>query len=129
MKANILSFVLRTFWLLALAPNLSSQDLPPEVKNGTTPPGQEKKEQPPAQANSGANRQGALQLGMVQIGGLWYISYQQGNAYAQLPGTTVEYSQFRIKRGYVNIQAELQPWLDVRVTPDVTQDATSRNGP
>lgn len=124
MNAKILRVSLPLSWLLALAPSLPAQEKPPETKVEAAASGQEKKDQPSAQSNTGANRQGTLQLGIVQIGGLWYISYQQGDAYAQVPGETADYSQFRIKRGYINIQAELQPWLDVRVTPDVVQDQT-----
>jgi len=66
----------------------------------------------------------AVDLKGVQIGGLWYISYQQGDKYAGFPDETSSYSVFRIKRGYIDIRTELQPWLDLRITPDITQDST-----
>jgi len=65
-----------------------------------------------------------LKIDSVKIGGLWYLSYQHGNSYSGTVDQTASYSTFRIKRGYLNIRADLQPWLEVRITPDVTQDAT-----
>jgi hypothetical protein len=66
----------------------------------------------------------ALSLGNVSIGGLWYISYQYGNELSSAPNTTETFNRFAIKRGYLNIRANLQPWLEVRITPDVHQDST-----
>lgn len=56
-----------------------------------------------------------------KLGGLWYISYQNG----EKDGKT--YSQFALKRGYINIQKEILPWFSFRVTPDITtaDDKTS----
>jgi len=64
-----------------------------------------------------------VQIVGVQIGGLWYISYQHGDSYRGSPGQTAAYDHFRIKRGYINIRANPQPWLELRITPDLTQDA------
>ncbi len=65
-----------------------------------------------------------LQFGAIQIGGLWYLSYQDGNSYSGTPGQNLSYNWFRIKRGYLNFRANLQPWLEIRITPDVHQDVT-----
>jgi hypothetical protein len=65
-----------------------------------------------------------LNLGNVSIGGLWYISYQNGRELGLWPNTTEGFNTFKIKRGYINIRASLKPWLEVRITPDVHQDAT-----
>ena len=124
MKREIPRLAFCICWLLAVSPGFPAQEKPPETKTESAAPEQGKKDANQTPPGTAANRQGALQLGIVQIGGLWYLSYQQGDAYAQVPGTTADYSQFRIKRGYINVQAELQPWLDVRVTPDVIQDQT-----
>ncbi len=56
----------------------------------------------------------------LKIGGLWYLSYQDGTENSE------DYSQFKIKRGYINITKSIFTWggtgLEGRITPDVTQD-------
>jgi len=50
-----------------------------------------------------------------KIGGLWYLSYQ---------GLDADPSAFVIKRGYINIETLVLPYMSARITPDVTLDAT-----
>ena len=114
-------------WSFTLTLMAVAQDTPPESRTGSSVPSPGKREKDQSQGGqggSGAKSQPSPQLGGVQIGGLWYLAYQAGDAYNLMPGKTRSYSQFRIKRGYINFQAALQPWLDVRITPDVTQDQT-----
>jgi hypothetical protein len=54
----------------------------------------------------------------LSIGALWYLSYQNGESGGN------DYDKFVIKRGYIDVQKKLAPWLDARITPDVTQDDT-----
>lgn len=51
----------------------------------------------------------------VKIGGTWYLSYQ---------GLDADPSAFLIKRGYINIETQVLPYMSARITPDVTVDAT-----
>ncbi len=99
---------------LVLAASAAAQEKP-----------QAKPEAPAAGAPRQANAQpaGAVSVQGVQIGGLWYLSYQ---ARERCPGATDETqtcSQFRVKRGYLNFRARPRPWLEVRFTPDVSQDS------
>ena len=58
-------------------------------------------------------------LGGIKIGGLWYISYQNGdNGHA--PGEDGKYNQFVLKRGYLTVEKELFPWFQARITSDVS---------
>ena len=41
----------------------------------------------------------------VKIGALWYLSYQDGAT------GDADYSKFVIKRGYINVEAKVNPWL------------------
>ena len=52
----------------------------------------------------------------LQIGALWYLTYQNGESDGE------DYNKFTIRRGYINIKKKMAPWLDTRITPDVTQD-------
>ena len=54
----------------------------------------------------------------VKIGALWYLAYQHGEANGS------NFSKFTIKRGYLNVEAKLKPWLSARITPDTTLDAS-----
>jgi hypothetical protein len=54
----------------------------------------------------------------LKIGTTTYLSYQDG----QTGGD--DFSQFRIKRGYVDIRQKITDTFSVRLTPDVTQDST-----
>jgi len=59
-----------------------------------------------------------------KLGGLWYISYQNGEK------NDKSYNQFVLKRGYINIEKEILPWLSFRVTPDInatTADSKTSN--
>ena len=55
----------------------------------------------------------------LSIGSLVYLSYQSGNDAAG-----DGYSQFRIKRGYIDIRKRITPYFSARITPDVFQDET-----
>ncbi len=52
----------------------------------------------------------------LTIGGLWYLSYQNGD----------DFNLFKVKRGYINIQKKILQWgnnyLEGRITPDTHQD-------
>ncbi|MGC8762334.1 MAG: hypothetical protein ACP5VN_01670 [Acidobacteriota bacterium] len=60
----------------------------------------------------------------LKIGGLWYLSYQNGNQYAGIADETRAFSKFTVKRGYLNVEKKITPYLSARFTPDVTQDST-----
>ena len=53
----------------------------------------------------------------LNIGGLWYLSFQNGSAGGDA------YTDFRIKRGYINVTKTIFTWggteLEARITPDV----------
>lgn len=51
-----------------------------------------------------------------KFGGLWYLSYQNGE---ENNGT--DFSRFAIKRGYLTVEKELLPWFSARITTDITQ--------
>src|SRR4030043_830223 len=53
-----------------------------------------------------------------KFGGLWYISYQNGE---NGKGLGEDYNRFTIKRGYINVSKEFTPWFSARITPDVNQ--------
>ncbi|MEW6675626.1 MAG: hypothetical protein AB1348_06460 [Nitrospirota bacterium] len=46
--------------------------------------------------------------------GLWYISYQNGEAGGD------GYNKFALKRGYLTVKKEILPWLKGRITLDIT---------
>jgi hypothetical protein len=54
----------------------------------------------------------------VKVGGLAYISYQDGTSGGK------DYAKTVLKRGYLNVDAKILPYLSARITPDVTQDST-----
>ncbi len=54
-------------------------------------------------------------LPQVKVGGLWYLSYQNGTS------SDEDFSRFVIKRGYINIEAKINSYLSARITPDVVQ--------
>jgi hypothetical protein len=54
----------------------------------------------------------------LEIGALWYLSYQNGSKAGS------DYGQFTIKRGYINVVKKFTPWLETRITPDIYQDAS-----
>ena len=52
-----------------------------------------------------------------------YIDYSNG----QTPvdgGKTKDYNQFKLTRGYFTLKKKITPWLGMRLTTDLTQDAT-----
>jgi hypothetical protein len=57
----------------------------------------------------------------LEIGALWYLSYQYGEDNSE--GGPGEYNLFAVKRGYININKTMTPWLEARITPDVHQDS------
>jgi len=54
----------------------------------------------------------------VKVGGLGYVSYQDGKSGGN------DYSKTTLKRGYLNVEAKILPFLSARITPDITQDST-----
>jgi hypothetical protein len=50
----------------------------------------------------------------LSIGTLSYVSYQDTN----------DSSRFALKRGYINIEKNVTPYLEVRITPDAHQDSS-----
>jgi polyhydroxyalkanoate synthesis regulator phasin len=62
----------------------------------------------------------------IGISGLWYLSYQYGeNGHA--PGADGRFSQFALKRGYLQVEKQFFPWFKGRITTDITSvnDPTS----
>ncbi len=65
-----------------------------------------------------------------KFGGIMFLSYQNGNSYdgakplvnGQYPKTY--YSQFTLKRGYLDVEKKITGWLDMRFTPDIKQDSS-----
>lgn len=84
---------------------------------------QEKPAAPAPDPPPDARRAGAAALPGVEIGGLWYLSYQARERCPGAADETQTCSQFRVKRGYLNFRARPRPWLEVRCTPDVSQDS------
>jgi hypothetical protein len=58
-------------------------------------------------------------LGGIKIGGLWYLSYQNGST-GNTTDTDSRYNTFAIKRGYLTVEKEFFPWFQARITTDVT---------
>jgi hypothetical protein len=52
----------------------------------------------------------------IDLGGLLYLSYQTGEEDGE------DFSRWRVKRGHVDLRAELLPYLRARVTTDVKHD-------
>lgn len=59
----------------------------------------------------------------LKIGGLMYISYQNGDKYAGVANQTTSYSDVLLKRGYFDVQKDITSYLTARFTTDVTRDA------
>lgn len=53
-----------------------------------------------------------------KIGGLWYLSYQNGDTGNTTGGAS--YNAVNIKRGYLTVEKEFFPWFSARITSDVT---------
>ncbi len=62
----------------------------------------------------------------IKIGNLFYgkYSYDFEKGKANLDGRAEGLNKFDLTRGYINVRAELMPWLKVRVTPDISRDST-----
>jgi hypothetical protein len=58
----------------------------------------------------------------LKVGGLFYISYQNGKEYAGTPDKTTPYNRFVLKRGYLDVQKKITPHLTGRYTSDITRD-------
>ncbi|MDD5434324.1 MAG: hypothetical protein PH343_02720 [Nitrospira sp.] len=58
----------------------------------------------------------------LSIGGVAYLDYSIGTK----DGNGTDYNKFSLTRGYINIKKDVNPWLKLRITPDVTQ-ITSTN--
>ena len=52
-----------------------------------------------------------------------YIEYSAGKTPAE-QGKTKSYNQFALTRGYFTLKKKIAPWLSMRLTSEVTQDAT-----
>jgi hypothetical protein len=59
----------------------------------------------------------------LKIGSTVFFSYQNGNAWSGTKDLTASYSRFVLKRGYIDIQKDITPWMSARITPDLYQDA------
>ena len=57
-------------------------------------------------------------LSGFKFGGLWYLSYQNGETADTTGGEG--FSRFAIKRGYLTVEKEFFPWFKGRITTDVT---------
>lgn len=61
----------------------------------------------------------------LSIGGVMYLSYQNGQMYED--GTLTSYNQFTLKRGYLDVKKGLTSNLSVRYTTDITRSDGSWN--
>lgn len=67
----------------------------------------------------------ATALKGLNIGGTYFISYQNGTQFdPSQEDATKSYNKFVLKRGYLDIQKNITPYLNVRFTPDITLDTT-----
>jgi hypothetical protein len=55
----------------------------------------------------------------VRVGATGFLSYQDGRSGG------AEISKFVVKRAYINVNAAINRYFSARITPDVTQDATT----
>jgi hypothetical protein len=62
-------------------------------------------------------------LKRLHVGGTFYLSFQNGTAYAGTPGQTTSYSKFVLKRGYLDVSDDITPWFTGRITTDIYQNA------
>ena len=68
----------------------------------------------------------AKALNGFKIGGLWYLSYQNGET-GNTTGADTRFNTFAVKRGYLTVEKEFMPWFQARVTTDVTTMKDSTN--
>lgn len=59
----------------------------------------------------------------VELGTLWYLQARHGHGTSADGRTDVDYNQFMVGRGYLNVVFKPVKWLEARITPDVHQDA------
>jgi len=118
--AHGVALVLTLFPLLCPTPAFAQAPGALSVGPGVSPAGATGPPGPPAPAGDRSSPQAeapAAQPALVPvtIGGLWYLSAQH---------STTDVSRFTIKRGYINIETKVLPFMSARITPDVTQDAS-----
>lgn len=72
-----------------------------------------------------AEKKSVLPKGLegISIGGVAYVDYSAGTT--NKDGT--DYNKFSLTRGYINIKKDVNPWLKVAVTPDVTLITSTTN--
>ncbi len=61
-----------------------------------------------------------------KIGGLWYLSYQNGET-GHTGDADTRFNTFAVKRGYLTVEKEFLPWFQARITSDVTTMKDSTN--
>lgn len=52
----------------------------------------------------------------LSIGGSWYMGYENGEREGE------KFSEFRVRRGYINIKKRFTSYLSGRITPDISVD-------
>ncbi len=62
----------------------------------------------------------------LKVGSTIFFSYQNGNAWSGTKDEASSYDRFVLKRGYINIEKEIAPWLSARITPDIYADSTGQ---
>jgi hypothetical protein len=56
--------------------------------------------------------------------GTFYLSYEAGDKYSNVPNQTTNFNDFLLKRGYFGADVDLTPYLTGRFIGDVTLDST-----
>jgi hypothetical protein len=62
----------------------------------------------------------------LKVGSEVFFSFQNGDGWSGTKDETTSYNRFVLKRGYINIEKEITPWLSARVTPDIYADSTGQ---
>jgi hypothetical protein len=62
----------------------------------------------------------------LKVGSTIFYSFQNYNLSSGVKDETASYSRFILKRGYIDVQKEITPWLYARITPDVYADAAGQ---
>ena len=57
----------------------------------------------------------------LKVGVLSYLSFQNGDRYTGTTNETTAYNDFVIKRGYLDVQKDITPYLAGRFTTDITR--------
>ena len=91
-----------------------AEPAPQQVAQAATPATPEPGPAPAAKADN------TIPKGLqgLSVGGLVYLSYQNGNT-----PSGQDFNAFRIKRGYIDIRKTITPYFSARITPDVHQVA------